>query len=76
MLRGSDAVHFVIPTGGLGLSSGMGDAIDLAWKLEATLKDCGEALEILHVDHIDHGVRRTSSIASPISARRSPFAPA
>ena len=36
-----DAVHLVIPTGGLGMNSGAGDAIDLAWKLEAVLKGWG-----------------------------------
>ena len=30
-----DAVHLVIPTGGLGMNSGVGDAIDLSWKLAA-----------------------------------------
>jgi len=32
-----DAVHLVIPTGGLGMNSGVGDAIDLSWKMAATL---------------------------------------
>ena len=36
-----DAVHLVIPTGGLGMNSGVGDAIDLAWKLEAVLRGWG-----------------------------------
>ena len=36
-----DAVHLVIPTGGLGMNTGVGDAIDLAWKLEATLAGWG-----------------------------------
>jgi 2-polyprenyl-6-methoxyphenol hydroxylase-like FAD-dependent oxidoreductase len=36
-----DAVHLVIPTGGLGMNSGVGDAIDLAWKLAATLEGWG-----------------------------------
>ncbi len=36
-----DAVHLVIPTGGLGMNSGCGDAIDLAWKLEAVIKGWG-----------------------------------
>jgi 2-polyprenyl-6-methoxyphenol hydroxylase-like FAD-dependent oxidoreductase len=36
-----DAVHLVVPTGGLGMNSGVGDAVDLAWKLEATLKGWG-----------------------------------
>ena len=33
-----DAVHLVIPTGGLGMNSGVGDAIDLSWKLAAVLQ--------------------------------------
>ncbi|AJE48435.1 FAD-dependent monooxygenase [Celeribacter indicus] len=33
-----DAVHLVIPTGGLGMNTGVGDAIDLSWKLAATLQ--------------------------------------
>ena len=36
-----DAVHLVIPTGGLGMNTGVGDAIDLSWKLEATLQGWG-----------------------------------
>ncbi len=36
-----DAVHLVIPTGGLGMNSGVGDAVDLAWKLAATLQGWG-----------------------------------
>jgi len=36
-----DAVHLVIPTGGLGMNTGVGDAIDLSWKLEATLRGWG-----------------------------------
>jgi 2-polyprenyl-6-methoxyphenol hydroxylase-like FAD-dependent oxidoreductase len=36
-----DAVHLVIPTGGLGMNSGGGDAIDLSWKLAGTLQGWG-----------------------------------
>ncbi len=36
-----DAVHLVIPTGGLGMNSGVADAIDLSWKLAATLAGWG-----------------------------------
>ena len=36
-----DAVHLVIPTGGLGMNTGVGDAIDLSWKLAATLRGWG-----------------------------------
>ena len=36
-----DAAHLMIPTGGLGMNTGVGDAIDLAWKLAATLAGLG-----------------------------------
>jgi 2-polyprenyl-6-methoxyphenol hydroxylase-like FAD-dependent oxidoreductase len=36
-----DAAHLVIPTGGLGMNSGVGDAIDLSWKLAAVLAGWG-----------------------------------
>jgi hypothetical protein len=36
-----DAVHLVIPTGGLGMNTGVGEATDLAWKLAATLQGWG-----------------------------------
>ena len=36
-----DAVHLVIPTGGLGMNSGVADAIDLSWKLAAALAGWG-----------------------------------
>ena len=36
-----DAVHLVIPTGGLGMNGGVGDAVDLAWKLAGTLQGWG-----------------------------------
>jgi len=36
-----DAAHLVIPTGGLGMNTGIGDAIDLAWKLAGTVHGWG-----------------------------------
>jgi 2-polyprenyl-6-methoxyphenol hydroxylase-like FAD-dependent oxidoreductase len=36
-----DAIHLVIPTGGLGMNGGVGDAVDLAWKLAGTLQGWG-----------------------------------
>lgn len=38
-----DSAHLVIPTGGLGMNTGVGDAIDLSWKLAATLAGWGGA---------------------------------
>ncbi len=36
-----DASHLVIPTGGLGMNTGVGDAFDLSWKLAATIQGWG-----------------------------------
>jgi 2-polyprenyl-6-methoxyphenol hydroxylase-like FAD-dependent oxidoreductase len=36
-----DAAHLMSPTGGLGMNTGIGDAADLGWKLEAVLRGWG-----------------------------------
>jgi 2-polyprenyl-6-methoxyphenol hydroxylase-like FAD-dependent oxidoreductase len=36
-----DAAHLVVPTGGLGMNTGAGDAMDLSWKLAGTLQGWG-----------------------------------
>ena len=36
-----DAVHQVSPTGALGMNTGLGDAVDLGWKLAATIEGWG-----------------------------------
>ena len=36
-----DSAHLVIPTGGLGMNTGVGDAIDVSWKLSAILQGWG-----------------------------------
>jgi 2-polyprenyl-6-methoxyphenol hydroxylase-like FAD-dependent oxidoreductase len=36
-----DSAHLVVPTAGLGLNTGIGDAIDLSWKLAAVLAGWG-----------------------------------
>jgi 2-polyprenyl-6-methoxyphenol hydroxylase-like FAD-dependent oxidoreductase len=38
-----DAAHLMSPTGGFGMNTGIGDAVDLGWKLEATIKGWGGA---------------------------------
>ena len=38
-----DSAHLVIPTGGLGMNTGVGDAFDLSWKLAGTLQGWGGA---------------------------------
>jgi 2-polyprenyl-6-methoxyphenol hydroxylase-like FAD-dependent oxidoreductase len=36
-----DACHLTSPTGGLGMNTGIGDAVDLSWKLSACLQGWG-----------------------------------
>lgn len=36
-----DACHVMSPTGGFGMNTGIGDAVDLSWKLEACLRGWG-----------------------------------
>jgi 2-polyprenyl-6-methoxyphenol hydroxylase-like FAD-dependent oxidoreductase len=36
-----DAAHLVIPAGGLGMNTGVGDAVDLAWKLAGAVQGWG-----------------------------------
>mgnify|MGYP003645441915 CR=1 FL=1 len=36
-----DAAHLLSPTGGFGMNTGIGDAVDLGWKLAATLDGWG-----------------------------------
>ena len=38
-----DAAHAMSPTGGMGMNTGMGDAVDLGWKLTAMLQGWGGA---------------------------------
>ena len=39
-----DACHLTSPTGGLGMNTGIGDAVDLSWKLTALLEGWGGPL--------------------------------
>lgn len=38
-----DACHLFVPTGGFGMNTGIGDAVDLAWKIAARLSGWGGA---------------------------------
>jgi len=41
VLLAGDAAHVMSPTGGFGMNTGIGDAVDLGWKLEAVLSGWG-----------------------------------
>ena len=58
-----DSVHLVIPTGGLGMNTGVGDAFDLAWKLIGTLKGWGgrELLDSYEIERRQVGERNVGA---------------
>jgi 2-polyprenyl-6-methoxyphenol hydroxylase-like FAD-dependent oxidoreductase len=67
-----DAVHLVIPTGGLGMNSGCGDAIDLSWKLAATLAGWGgpKLLQSYEIERRQVGERNVAASRFASAGRR------
>jgi 2-polyprenyl-6-methoxyphenol hydroxylase-like FAD-dependent oxidoreductase len=67
-----DAVHLVIPTGGLGMNTGVGDAIDLSWKLAATLAGWGgpKLLGSYEIERRQVGARNVAASGFATQGRR------
>lgn len=67
-----DAVHQYIPTGGYGMNTGIGDAVDLGWKLAATLRGIGgpELLASYESERRPVGLRNREASAGHIKVRR------
>jgi 2-polyprenyl-6-methoxyphenol hydroxylase-like FAD-dependent oxidoreductase len=67
-----DAVHLVIPTGGLGMNSGVGEAVDLAWKLAAVLQGWGGPglLESYEIERRQVGERNVAASTYASRGRR------
>jgi 2-polyprenyl-6-methoxyphenol hydroxylase-like FAD-dependent oxidoreductase len=72
VLMAGDAVHLVIPTGGLGMNTGHGDAVDLAWKLAATLHGwAGEGLlDSYEAERRPIGLRNVAASRKASTGRR------
>ena len=66
-----DAAHLVIPTGGLGMNTAVGDVTDLAWKLEGTLRGWGgpELLASYLTERHQIGVRNVRASGSAAEGR-------
>jgi 2-polyprenyl-6-methoxyphenol hydroxylase-like FAD-dependent oxidoreductase len=67
-----DAVHLVIPTGGLGMNTGCGDAVDLSWKLAATLAGWGgpNLLKSYEIERRQVGERNVAASRFASTGRR------
>ncbi len=67
-----DACHLVIPTGGLGYNTGVGDAIDISWKLAATLAGWGGPglLAAYEVERRQVGARNVAASARGNAGRK------
>ncbi len=59
-----DAAHLFPPTGGVGMNTGIGDAVDLAWKLDATLRGWGGAQLLVSYERERKPVAIRNSIVS------------
>ncbi len=68
-----DAAHLVIPTGGLGMNTGVGDAVDLSWKLAATLDGWGgpRLLPSYEAERRPIGLRNVKASRAAIDGRHS-----
>ena len=65
IILAGDAAHLFTPTGGFGMNTGVSDAIDIAWKVQAMLEGWGGKNLIQSYFHERHsiGVRNTKEAA-------------
>ena len=72
VLMAGDAVHLVIPTGGLGMNTGAGDASDLGWKLAAVLQGWGgeHLLDSYEAERRPIGIRNVAASRKAAEGRR------
>lgn len=65
-----DSAHVMSPTGGFGMNTGIGDAVDLSWKLQALLAGWGgDALAAAYTTERRPVAERNASISSANLAR-------
>ena len=69
-----DAAHIMSPTGGMGMNTGIGDAVDLGWKLQALVNGWGGArlIESYAKERRPVAVRNASSSTENFKTLTSP----
>lgn len=65
-----DSAHLFCPTGGIGMNTAIGDALDLAWKLTATLKGWGGSKLLDSYDSERRPIGFRNTIAAAANADR------
>ena len=65
IIMAGDAVHLFTPTGGFGMNTGVSDAIDIAWKVQAMVEGWGGAklIDSYFEERHSIGVRNTKEAA-------------
>jgi 2-polyprenyl-6-methoxyphenol hydroxylase-like FAD-dependent oxidoreductase len=68
-----DAAHLVIPQGGLGMNTGIGDAVDLGWKLAAAVQGWAGAalLDTYEAERRETGLRNRDASGAAAEGVRS-----
>jgi len=69
-----DAAHIMSPTGGMGMNTGIGDAVDLGWKLQALVNGWGgsKLIESYGIERRPVAVRNASSSTENFKTLTSP----
>ena len=69
-----DAAHMMSPTGGFGMNTGIGDAVDLSWKIAAVLAGWGGPLllESYEFERLPIGLRNVREASRNLGRMRSP----
>jgi len=69
-----DAVHLMSPTGGFGMNTGIQDAVDLSWKLDASLAGWAgpQLLGSYEIERRPVGLRNVAEASGNLGRMRSP----
>lgn len=74
VILAGDSAHTMSPTGGMGMNTGLGDAVDLGWKLQAVLDGWGDValLDSYELERKPIAVRNAAFSTSNWKAWNSP----